>query len=57
MHSDGFDAEFFARPNDAAGDFAAIGDESFLEHCDGSVVSGPLSVALRLRKAQLTTDH
>jgi hypothetical protein len=32
MHGDRFDAQFFASPDDAAGDFATIGDENLFEH-------------------------
>ena len=32
IDGDGLDAELFAGPNDPQGDFAAVGDEDFLEH-------------------------
>jgi len=32
IDGDGGDAELFRRPDDAAGDLAAIGDEDLLEH-------------------------
>ena len=33
IDGDGLDPEFFAGSDDPEGDFAAIGDEDFLEHC------------------------
>jgi hypothetical protein len=34
VHGQRFDAQFAASPNDAEGNFAAIGDEDFLNHVD-----------------------
>ncbi len=33
IDGDSLDTELFACPNDPQGDFAAVGDENFLEHC------------------------
>ena len=33
IDGDSLDAELFAGPNDPQGDFAAVGDKDFLEHC------------------------